>query len=270
MGGIVTGVFATLDALKVSIASALDVLLPPPMGCRLCGQSVSPSADIPVCASCIGRMPPAGERLCTRCGRPWLSSKGPTRPWRSGEENPALCRTCDANRSAVDFARCYGIYDGYLRDCIHALKYRWDLGAAHVLGALMSWVVAGDGRFAGVDVIVPVPLHPKREQDRGYNQAAELARVIGGYLGRPVVSAAWRTRETTPQSTLQLNERFNNVRGAFQVTHPQLVAGRRLLIVDDIWTTGATMHALAFSLKRAGASVCMGISAASAVVERDL
>ena len=165
------------------------------------------------------------------------------RPPRRRRREPALCRQCGTAPPAIDYARSYGSYQGYLRACIHSLKYRGDLFIARGLGELMAWIVAVDPAFTGVRLIVPVPLHPKRLRERGYNQAAELAKVVGGALGLPVCEAVVRIRETMPQSSLSWRERRQNTQGAFEVVVPEMVRRRVALVVDDVYTTGATVSA---------------------------
>lgn len=157
-------------------------------------------------------------------------------------------------------ARAATLYASPLREAIHAFKYR---GVAR-LGPLLGAYMAGRLRAtAGFDVVVPVPLHPAREARRGYNQATILARTIASRWERPLVlSALVRVRETSPQVTLDLNARRGNVRGAFACVDAAAVAGRRVLLVDDVMTTGSTLDACAAVLKAAGAKQVWGFTLA--------
>lgn len=130
---------------------------------------------------------------------------------------------------------------------IHAYKYRGDLTIAPVLAALLARVTARD-----VDALIPMPLAPGRLRERGFNQARELARHVGRALALPVLDGVCRkVADTPPQAALPWKERARNVRGAF-VCDANL-EGRRVAIVDDVMTTGATLNELARNLKRAGA-----------------
>lgn len=248
--------FSILKELAALGRGLVDLLFPLPPPCALCGELAPVDAEIPVCRTCLTRLPPIGRARCPRCGR-------------AGSFGAGVCTQCSRSRSALDYSRAYGVYDGYLKSCIHALKYRSDLGVAVALGNLMGWLVARDGRYGRIDLVVPVPLHPRRAAERGYNQAHELAKVIGRSLGVPVAEACERVRETAPQSRLTLPQRRANVRGAFRVIRPELVENRRLLLVDDVWTTGATLSALGLTLKRAGASWCGAVCAAAESLQRD-
>jgi ComF family protein len=150
-------------------------------------------------------------------------------------------------------------YEGAVRAGIHALKYHGRTAVGVPLGALLA--EAGGARLpaaplALLDAIVPVPLHPARQAERGFNQAELLARACGRRWGLPVWPRALRrVRPTRPQTELDGAARRANVRGAFAVSWSAPVAGRRLLLVDDVLTTGATLGAAATALRAAGATL---------------
>lgn len=248
--------------LREAGAAALDLLYPPPLPCALCRGPLSVSTEVGVCDPCLKRIALVGEERCDRCGR--AIARGGRR-----RREPVYCRQCETWPPAIDYGRGCGVYQGYLRSCIHALKYRGDLLIAQGLGQLMAWLVAIDRGFAGVELVAPVPLHPRRLRERGYNQALELAKAVGKSLGLPVVEAVRKTRETAPQSSLSWRERRHNTRGAFEVPVPKAVRGRSVLVVDDVYTTGATASAVAFALKQAGSQKVYGIFAAIGALEDD-
>jgi ComF family protein len=166
-------------------------------------------------------------------------------------------------RPNVDCARAIGAYDGALRAIVHALKYDGRRSLAVPLAALMRARAAA--LVDAADVAVPVPLHPSRLRQRGFNQAADLARG----LGVPVVSARKRVRATPTQTSLPAARRHGNVRGAFTITrHARVLAGCTVLLVDDVSTTGATLDACARTLKAAGAAEVRALTAARAVLSR--
>jgi len=160
----------------------------------------------------------------------------------------------------VDRARAIGAYDGALRAIIHALKYEGRRSLARRLAALMR-DRAGD-LIESADAAVPVPLHRSRLRERGFNQAADLAR----HLGPPVVRALGRVRATPTQTSLPASQRHRNVRHAFGPTrHMDALQGHTVLLVDDVSTTGATLEACARVLKEAGVREVVAVTAARVV-----
>jgi ComF family protein len=196
--------------------------------------------------------------------------------WNAVRVAPSLHERFSGDH-AVDWAAAVGEYDGCLRDIIHALKYEGRRSIAPPLGALMR--AAGVDLLHGADVVVPVPLHPRRERSRGFNQADDLARP----LGVPVRPLLRRIRNTTSQIDLPKDERHRNVHGAFEFCRPALSERRRgkaatmrvegspepgarspvvVVLVDDVATTGATLEACALVLKAAGAKEVRALTAA--------
>ena len=187
----------------------------------------------------------------------------------SGGQAPCLdlCAGCEASLEASDEPVLAGpeplrrtctpfAYASPLDHLVHVLKYRGQLATARVLGTLLAGWLAGRGLQREVDVIVPVPLHPDRHAERGFNQSAELAHQLGRSLHLPVAeSLAIRRRATPPQVGLHLEERRRNLAGAFGAGP---VAGLRVAIVDDVTTTGSTLQELACVLMKAGACAVDG------------
>jgi len=135
---------------------------------------------------------------------------------------------------------------------VHALKYRGQLAVARVLGTLLGERVAACGAATRVDVVLPVPLHPARHATRGFNQSAEIGRWAAARAGRPLEPRlAARARDTPPQVGLDPARRRSNLATAFIAT--AAVRGRRVVILDDVTTTGSTLQALATALRDAGA-----------------
>lgn len=174
-----------------------------------------------------------------------------------------LCSECRKHPSPLDHCRAVGVYEGYLRRWVHRLKFQGDLEVAQGLGELMAWVVAADGTYGPIQRVVPVPLHPVKQRERGFNQAQALAQVVADQLGKRLMTPVVRTEETAPQGKVAWHERRANVRHAFFVPRPQDVRGKHLLVVDDVYTTGATLSALALVLKRAGARRVTAVCAAA-------
>jgi ComF family protein len=177
-------------------------------------------------------------------------------------ESPGLCPRCRAAPPHFTAVRSWAVFAGPVRQAIHRLKYRRDLSlgetlARPLIGYLqeLAWAL---------DLVVPVPLGVARLKERGYNQATLLARplALGCRLGfRP--QALSRVRETRSQVGLSYAQRLENVSGAFQA-HPRWVAGQRVLLVDDVATSSATMEACAGALAGAGAACVYGLTLARA------
>jgi ComF family protein len=225
------------------------VLLAP--ACAACDTPLEQPTRGPVCDGCWRAIEPITPPVCDACGDPLPS-------WRVISLALARCPRCRRAAGVVDRGRAVGVYDGSLRAILHALKYDGRRSVARPLARLMA--DAGADLLAGADLIVPVPLHPRRERARGFNQARELA----GGLGPPLVDALARTRATASQTDLPAGRRHANVRGAFAVrarVAPR-VAHRVVVLVDDVSTTGATLDACARALKGAGAREVRALTAA--------
>jgi len=172
------------------------------------------------------------------------------------EEQP-ICGECRSDAPLFARAMAYGSYDGGLRELIHLLKYGRVRPAASVLGRMLAEVIQGFGSEFVSAVIVPVPLHRSKLRQRGFNQAEEIARAALKDLQRNELKLAAgvlsRRRTTESQTGLSDQQRRQNVRGAFVVASPSEVAGEDVLLVDDVFTTGATVSECARVLRRAGA-----------------
>jgi ComF family protein len=168
----------------------------------------------------------------------------------------AACVACRLEQTPLQELRAVCVFDGPARDAVHALKYDGMFSVAEPLAQLM---VARYPRWSEpVDLIVPVPLHPERVRERGYNQATLLARRLCEPVGVPLDDAAlWRTRHTRPQVGLDRAERRQNVQGAFAAERER-VEGMRILLVDDVCTSGATLASAATALLEAGAVTVRG------------
>ncbi len=156
-----------------------------------------------------------------------------------------LCRN---GRRGFDEAFCYGAYEGTLRKLIHLFKYSGMRGLEKPLGALLAAALPGDRQF---DAVVPVPLHWRRRWQRGFNQSELLGKIIARRRGIPLIRALRRCSATRAQAGLSNAQRRENVAGAFRAR--RRLAGLRILLVDDVMTTGATVGACAQALKKSGA-----------------
>ena len=172
----------------------------------------------------------------------------------------ALCEHCANSQHSVDRIITVTDFSDLIQEMIHRFKYNQCTALAEPLVGLMFryWVQ----HPLQVDCIIPVPLHPRRLQERGYNQAALLAEGLGERLGIPVLlDVLVRIKYTKPQVGLTAEERKENVRGAFACPHKALI-GKSVLLVDDVCTTGATLEACSVALKTAGATRVLGFTLA--------
>jgi ComF family protein len=180
-------------------------------------------------------------------------------------DEEGVCRLCRTRARGFDAAYCFGAYEGTLRELIHLFKYGRMKPLARTLATHLVAALPLDRQF---DVVVPMPLHWRRQWQRGFNQSEMLARATARRRGIPMVNAVRRVRATSAQAGLSNAARRENVAGAFRVRKPRAIADQRVLLIDDVMTTGATASACALALKRAGAkSVAL---AALARVDRRL
>ena len=216
----------------------VDAVLPP--RCLACGATVGEPGAL--CGSCWSAMTFFAPPWCARCGLPF--------PHPMGED--AVCADCARGRASWDRARAVMRYDKHSRRLVLALKY----DRTELAGALGRWMrQAGGDVLGGADLVIPVPLHWTRLLSRRYNQAGLLAHAIRA-AGGPPVAPDWlmRRRRTPSQGRLGPLARARNVRGAFALKPGREVRGKRLVIIDDVLTTGATVEECARVLRREGAA----------------
>ena len=221
---------------------AVDFLFPP--RCVGCGRE----GDF-ICSRCRRAFPLLLAPLCERCGGP-LTWEG-------------HCLNCQRWRLVIDGIRSPFRFEGIVRQTIHQFKYNHFKALALPLARLLDEYL--QHRALPAEVLVPVPLHPHRLRERGYNQGGELARELGRLAGLPVVEGTLlRFRDTPSQVGAAGELRYGNVSGAF-ACRDQRLRQKRVLLIDDVCTTGATLDACAVALKEAGALSVWGITVAREV-----
>jgi ComF family protein len=202
---------------------------------------------IPVCRECLKAPEPlSAEFFCVSCRTPFQNAFP-----LDAEGRCALCRY---GLRGFDAAYCFGSYEGVLRELIHLYKYGRVKTLAGPLGAMLASALPRDERF---DAVTPVPLHWRRQWQRGFNQSELLARVIARSCGIPVIHVLKRVRPTVAQAGLSNTGRRRNVAAAFRPRRAPWAAaveGKRVLLIDDVMTTGSTAASCALALKRAGAA----------------
>jgi ComF family protein len=240
--------------MNVLLQGVLDLLYPP--RCEACGQL----RREPLCPECRAQLVPVAPPVCTVCGD-GLDPSAASGP---------LCQQCrPPRRRAFTLARSVFYHQGPLVQAIWRFKYQCRLVLANPLAALLAAGLArlpsSEVEAAGMDVLCPVPLHPSRERERGFNQSALLAEGLAAALGKPVRQLLTRTRATLPQVDLPVQSRSANVRDAFEPRLTEVIQDQRVLLIDDLYTTGATLGECARALRRAGAGEVRVLTLARAV-----
>jgi ComF family protein len=236
------------------LAGVADLIFPP--RCLLCSALLAERLPIPFCAPCRTGIRFIGSPLCPRCGIPF--------PAPEGEDH--LCGECLTRERPYAIARAMAYYQGSLLESIHRFKYRGQTGIGEVLGGLLADFARDLWDMRSFTLLVPVPLHRRRLRSRGFNQAVILAREVANRFSIPLaLMTLRRVVFTPPQVSLGREERLANVRGAFAVSRPERVAGQRVLLVDDVYTTGGTLAECARTLLAAGADSVALLTLARAV-----
>ena len=250
-----------LEGLRSWLTATSDALVSVifPADCRICAELLVDSRRVPICPKCLASFKRIPATICELCGCP-LSG------FQLKEGQPRLCPACQNKTYGFDCARSFAIYQGPLVRAILLLKFEQ-------IGPLGTWfaerlaeVVASEHDKFAADIVVPVPLHRQRERERGYNQAALISKPLAKHLRLPHKRLLlMRTKARPDKRILSLEERWESVRGAFAMRPGSQVDSLRVLLIDDVLTTGATLDACARALREAGAKSVVALTVARAV-----
>jgi ComF family protein len=239
--------------LKRFIQGLGDLVFPP--RCMACGVLLVGQGDATFCPECFSMIRFVAPPMCPCCGIPL-----------TGAGVDHLCGDCLVSRPPYAIARAVARYEAVLLDAIHVFKYKGKITTGEVLGKIMAEYVYPDFSIADYSLIVPVPLHPKRLRERGFNQAVVLARVISMRFSIPLDFMTLRRHVfTEPQVSLGKDQRTANVRGAFVVKDGKKIQGQKIILVDDVYTTGSTVKECAGALMKHGAAEVAVLTLARAV-----
>ena len=228
--------------MKHFLAKILNFILPP--RCINCGKVLNEEDGI--CSECFQKISFISRPYCEKCGIPFAEKT-------SGKN---ICGSCLKDKKSVfRLFRSVFIYDEFSKKMVLSLKFMDKTENAKILGKMMFF--AGKDIFKNedeIDVIIPIPLHYKRLLKRKYNQAGLLAKALSKYCAKPVdYSSVIRAKNNRPQVEFSGKVRHNNVKGVFEVRKTQKIKDKRILLVDDVYTTGSTMKECAKVLLKAGA-----------------
>ena len=240
----------------------LAALLPSP--CAVCERLTPSEGERGVCLGCWSGIELLASPGCPICGRPHAA-------FEDDDLAGIPCGGCATRRPPFDAGVSMGAYRGPLRALIRLLKFedRPDL-AAPLAARATAFLASRPVPLPGTDVIIPVPLAPLRRLQRGYNQSAEIARALSLRLGTPFAPHALRRRAGgRPQARLPAGSRAANVRGAFRASRRAHLEERAVLLVDDVWTTGATVRECTRVLRAAGAARVVVFTLARAIDDFD-
>ncbi len=244
------------SALLSGADALASVFFPAP--CGICEKLLLRANRVPICEECLASFTPIPRRACEICGQPIES-------FYTEAEAGLRCANCAPPRYAFARARSIAIYEDALVSAVLMLKYRRMEPLGKWFGRRLMELVRSQGEAYAADVVVPVPLHQDRLKDRGFNQAELLAKPLAKALKLPCkLNLLVRTRERPQKRVLSIEERWEAVRGAFATRRGSQVDKLRVLLVDDVLTTGATLDACARALLDSGAKSVVAVTIARA------
>lgn len=238
----------------MSFRALLDLFFPPL--CHCCKVFIPDAGDVLLCPECLKNISFLTSPLCSSCGTPFGTEDG----------RDHVCGHC-LKHPPNHVSRSATLYAGPIQELIHRFKYGHKVHLSEPLGLLLAGALAQFRAEAAPGLVVPVPLHRKRLRQRGFNQSQLIAAVLAKKWRLPLeVGNLRRVRWTEPQTSMDARERRENVIGAFAVRKVKRVEGQRVLLVDDVFTTGSTLRACAEALTEAGAAEVIAVTVARSVL----
>ncbi len=225
------------------ISTIIDFLFLP--NCFICGNFIEDYSSKLICSGCFSKIRLISGPTCSKCGIPFVSQVGKDR----------ICSECLLNKKYFFRAKSVGYYRGEFLEIIRQFKYKGKTPLSFPLGNLLADRSFYPWDFIDFDLIIPVPLHKRRLRERGFNQSLLLAAQVGKKWNIPLDPLVLkRVRYTDPQTGLKKKERLKNIRGAFLVKKQKKIRDRRILLIDDVYTTGYTANECSRELIESGAS----------------
>lgn len=236
-----------------------------PAVCRLCDQLLTHASRLPICPECLASFSRIDGSVCDLCGLPLEQIYNTADPGRA--EDVPLCTECSVAKLRFDRARSFAVYEKALVRAIVLLKFEEMDPLADWFADRLAEIVARSPETLRADLVVPVPLHRSRQTERGFNQAELFSKRLAKRLGLPHEGVLLvRKRPRPDKHLLTSHERWEAVRGAFATRSGSQVDNRRVLLVDDVMTTGATLDACSKALRDAGASSVIGLTVARSIL----
>ena len=219
-----------------------NIIFPPQ--CISCANILKPSKEEIFCLTCREQIKYLTRSLCPICGMAFLNSPSESH----------LCGNCLENKPYFSCARAVASYETIILDTIHQFKYSRDLSIGSALASFLAAFSFPDFEFQVSAILVPVPLHIKKLRERGFNQSLILANALSKKKRIEVnFSLLKRHKSTLTQTGLNKKEREQNIKGAFEVSDKKIISGKNVILIDDVYTTGATLNECAKTLMKAGA-----------------
>lgn len=226
-----------------------------PSFCELCRSFLEKPGEKIICLSCQAKIRPEASPYCPCCGR-----------FFEGAGGPHICAACLEKRPPLAKHRSCARYKGIVKDIILLFKYRgYEILGRH-LGDFVSLALSDEiDLWEGVEAIIPVPLHPKKQKARGFNQSQVLAKRLARHKNiRLMENRLVKVKNAPPQTSLEAGERAENVRGAYRVRKAGDLEGKIVLLVDDVYTTGSTLRECSAALRKAGVKEVRAVTVAQA------
>ncbi|MCB5262448.1 MAG: ComF family protein [Candidatus Cloacimonetes bacterium] len=235
-----------MKRLKAILMAGIDILIPP--ACLVCHTRLG-AAQKSLCPQCESQISFVKENFCYKCG---------------SELTEGYCETCHQTEFKFELSRSSMHYQTPLTELMHLLKYSGYRSPAAFMAEKMAESLKEYPEFEDYPYITAVPLHRVRRRERGYNQSELIAKKLAKLCGKTYIRPVLRSRYTLSQTTLHRTERLSNLAGAFRVRRGNQVQGKKLILVDDVFTTGSTLNEISGELYKAGAVSVAGFTATRA------